>query len=241
MFTIHRYQDEEIFLRKLEQATLESIQKTLGKQKFCTLGLAGGSSPQALYERLACANLPWTNIRLIQIDERCVSVNDPESNQGMIQKALISKLPIPRQNLLFFDTALSQAEAAEGMNKELDALIKEEVKDQKKSFLFDLLILGAGPDGHVASLFEHDPVLQPHQWASPATAEGYKTETRLTLTLKALTRSQEAILLLNGAEKVDLVNHFQKFPILSQLLMAVPTKIFIYSPHKTNRKLFSIR
>lgn len=229
MVMIHRFREKENFLFEIERATVENIQKTLERQKFCTLGLAGGSSPCELYKRLASADLPWSRVRFIQIDERYVPSHNPESNQRMIQKTLVSKIPIPTQNLLFFDTALTQEEAAQGMSKKLESLIRKQKgssKKQKNLFLFDLLILGAGRDGHVASLFNKDPKLKPGRWASSATAKGYKTEARLTLTLKALAKARQALLLLTGEEKKHLLKNFKKFPILSELLKSIPTKLF---------------
>ena len=83
---------------------MEVINETLEKQKECRLGLAGGTTPLALYQFLAQQNC-LERIRFIQLDERQVPVSDPESNLGAL-KNLFEPAQIPAENILAFNTEL---------------------------------------------------------------------------------------------------------------------------------------
>lgn len=189
------FESEESFWHTALEDTLLCIQEALRKYKICRLGLAGGSTPKKLYEKLAEAKLPWERIKIIQLDERYVPSDHPESNLGMLRKTLFARAPIPPDNIIHFDTALSYDSSAEEMNRRLSAL------QETGRPLLDCLILGAGADGHIASLFEGDANFHDAHYASTAHAKGYPSPFRLTLTLKALEEASCALLLLKGSEK----------------------------------------
>ncbi len=184
--------DAEFWERALKE-TVSAIKDALLNHGTAHVGLSGGRSPKHLYELLAQEDLPWDKMTWILLDERMVPTEDPESNLGMIQNALLNQTPDAK--VLSFNTALPQRDAAQEMAKELIRL-----SDDREP-LFDLLILGAGKDGHVASLFEGDEAITGSAYASAATAQGYPTEARLTLGLIALENSKKALLLLQGEEK----------------------------------------
>ncbi len=168
---------------------LTAINTALKKHPTARIGLSGGRTPKHLYELLAQEKLPWDKITFILLDERYVPVTDPESNLGMVQATL------PEVKILAFDTTKPAHDAAEAMASELIHFT-----DQRQP-LFDLLILGAGKEGHIASLFEEDTALACNEYAFVAHAKGYPTESRLTTCLMALQSSTQAILLLQGEEK----------------------------------------
>ena len=201
---VFHFETEAEFWDTALEDTLLCIHEALHKHKICRLGLAGGTTPKALYEKLAEAALPWDRIKIIQLDERYVPSDHPESNLGMLRKALLKRASIPPNNILHFDTALPYSSAAEEMDRQLTAL------HQEGRPLLDCLILGAGADGHIASLFEGDADFHSPSYAATAHAKGYPTPQRLTLTLKALQEASCAILLLKGIEKEPVVEALQK-------------------------------
>lgn len=201
---IFHFENEEEFWSTALEDTLLCIQEALRKHKMCRLGLAGGNTPKVLYEKLSTAALPWDRIKIIQIDERYVPSDHPESNLGMLRKCLLKHVPIPPDNILSFDTALPYESAAEEMERKLTALHEEGRP------LLDCLILGAGADGHIASLFEGDADLHSPRYAVTAHAKGYPSPLRLTLTLKTLEQASCAILLLKGAEKEPILEALEE-------------------------------
>jgi 6-phosphogluconolactonase len=227
---IFRFQDEAEFHKTALEDVSLSIKEILKKEKTCRIGLAGGSTPKTLYSALAEQNLAWDKIVVIQIDERQVPSDHPESNLKMIRDTLAKKIALRPENLLAFDTALPAESAAKDMSRKLITLSHERFP------IFDLLILGAGADGHIASLFEGDAALQSSNYAAVAHAAGQKVEARLTLTILALKSADRALLLLKGAEKAPVVESIEgkgSLPLtaLREVMEDVPTKIlFCYNP-----------
>ena len=197
--TIFYPQTEAEFWQKAKEDAVLAIRETLQKQKVCRLGLAGGETPKHLYELLAEENLPWERIVIILIDERYVLSDHSESNLRMLREALLKKISLPPENILAFDTSSTRESAAEEMSRKLTKL------GQERNPLFDCLILGAGADGHIASLFEGEEVLNSQELAALSQAKHSAVQERLTLTLKALENSSRALLLLKGSEKLAVV------------------------------------
>jgi len=183
---IFQTDSESDFYSTILEDLLLSIKESISQRNKCVIGLSGGTTPEKLYQLLAAENLPWEKLIFITIDERYVPSDDPESNLKMIRKSLFSHAPIPPENIITFDTSLPIESAAHEMSRKLT------------SIHLDILILGVGEDGHIASLFDNDKTS--YELASIATAYGYKTEKRLTLTLKALS-SKKTLILMKGEKK----------------------------------------
>lgn len=184
--------EKEFYDTLLEDLTL-SIKEVLQSKPHCLIGLAGGNTPQKLYSLLSNEQLPWEKIIFILTDERYVPSDNAESNLKMIRSALFNHIPIPPENIFTFDTSLPPDSAAMEMSRKLRKL--------NRNPLIDILILGAGVDGHIASLFDDDIAKDSKDFAAVATAPDYATEQRLTLTLKSLLNSGKTFILLKGEKK----------------------------------------
>lgn len=168
------------------------------------IGLAGGSTPRALYERLAQA--PWTTaidwslIDLVLGDERFVPPDDEKSNLHMIRQALTERLPVkPRLHPVPFEGMTVEA-AAEAYAADLQALHGGTALDPARPF-FDLCLLGIGDDGHTASLLPGQEALlgERASWVLPVT-QG-RPEARVTLTYPVLESARMVVVLVTGAGK----------------------------------------
>lgn len=213
-----------------------SIKETLKTKSNCRLGLAGGNTPRPLYEKLAEQKLDWERIHIILIDERYVPSDHPQSNLRMIRQSLLNKVPIPPTNIHSWDSSLKPESAAKEMARQLIELSHERFP------IFDLLVLGAGSDGHIASLFEGDAALNSTNYATTATAQGQETEQRLTLTRLALKDASRAILLLKGDSKRPVLDSLKgkgSLPLtaLKDLCQDVPLNLHFLG--STERKLSS--
>jgi len=151
-----------------------------------TWALAGGSTPRALYERLAGADLPWSDIECFFGDERCVPPDDPASNYRMAHEALLAHVPATAHRMRGEDC---DAEAYE-------RVLRERLGERPR---FDLVLLGLGEDGHTASLFPGDPALEERE-RLVRRVEGPDVA-RLTLTLPVLSAARVALFLVAGASK----------------------------------------
>lgn len=193
--TLFEYEDEASFWQTAREDVILSIKETLERFPTVRIGLAGGSTPQKLYEMLSESSLNWEKIIWVLLDERYVPSDDEESNLKMVRNSLFKKASIPPENIVSFDTSLSQESAAKEMSRKLIDLTHERFP------LFDLLVLGVGADGHIASLFEGDRGVGSLHYASIAHAQGQKTERRLTTTPIALRSASQGLVLLFGETK----------------------------------------
>jgi 6-phosphogluconolactonase len=168
--------------------------------------LTGGSSPKALYSLLASEiyrdQIPWNRVHWFIGDERFVAADDPLHNMGLARRLFLDRCA-PAANIHPIPTDASNPEqAARRYEHELKSFYGTEGLDPSQP-LFDLVLMGVGPDGHTASLFPNDPALEEKvRWVvgvpqAPVTP----FVPRVTLTLPALNSCREMLFEVSGAEK----------------------------------------
>src|SRR6516162_9929454 len=167
------------------------------------LCLSGGSTPRRLYQLLAESPyrdaLPWDRIHWFWGDERFVPWDHADSNYGMARAALLERVPVPPGNIHGIATTGTPADAAAAYERVLKSYYGSESLDPAR-LLFDVQILGLGPDGHTASLIPGTSVLEErHRWV--AEVIGGRPEPRITLTYPALESSRHTAFLVAGADK----------------------------------------
>jgi 6-phosphogluconolactonase len=168
-----------------------------GRFKLC---VDGGRPTRKLLELLAAAPglLDWGRTDLFVEDERRVPVEDPLSNRGLVERLLVSQLPV-KPGFFAPEGAAADGPAAAAR---FEAVLSEHLPDG----WFDLVLLGLGPDGHTASLFPGSAALEETLRRvvavdAPTTVEPHVP--RLTLTPPALLASRSLILFAVGVEKRD--------------------------------------
>ncbi len=196
--------DEHEFLEKASIHLLNTIHEILSTQQFCRLGLSGGSTPKKLYHRLSEMHIPWERMILIILDERNVPLTDSHSNYGMIRDELLNAIKISPEQVIFFNTTLGYDSAVLSAEQKLIHLKKE------RTPLFDLLILGAGPDGHIAGIFPDSPQPQKGFLTMKTHTDTYDVSERMTVTMEALTSCTSAILLVSGHEKAHIFHKIEQ-------------------------------
>jgi 6-phosphogluconolactonase len=174
--------------------------------------LSGGSTPRRLYERLAtpaiASRFPWRRAHWFWGDERFVPHDDPDSNFRMTHQALLSRVPVPNDNIHAIPTeGLSPEQAAMAYETTLKRFYGADTLAPDRP-LFDVTLLGIGENGHTASLFPGQPALQEtRRWA--VAAVGAKSEPRITLTYPALDSSRDVAFLATGDGKRDVIARAQ--------------------------------
>ena len=169
--------------------------------------LTGGSSPLGLYRLLAedpfRSEVPWTRVHWFMGDDRFVPERDPLSNMGAARRAFLDSVSAPTQNIHpIATTANDPAEAARRYEDELKQFYGADRLDPDRP-LFDLVLMGLGPDGHTASLFPHSPALEEMQhWVVGVPKAGMEPFVpRVTLTFPALASTREMLFLVDSADK----------------------------------------
>jgi 6-phosphogluconolactonase len=174
--------------------------------------LSGGSTPRRFYECLAdpaiASRFPWARAHWFWGDERFVPHDHPDSNYRMAREALLSRVPIPPENIHAIPTTgFSPVEAAAAYEATLRRFYGADMLAPDRP-LFNVTLLGIGEDGHTASLFPARPELQEtRRWALPVI--GAKSEARITLTYSALNSSHDLAFLATGEEKRGVVARAQ--------------------------------
>jgi 6-phosphogluconolactonase len=166
--------------------------------------LAGGATPRRLYELLAAVprreQFPWNDAHWFWGDERFVPPAHPRSNFRMAREALFARVPVPPANIHAIPTQDVSLEAA-AARYEAELRHFYDVRPASEDhYLFDLVLLGLGEDGHVASLFPGTAATDERvRWVAPAVAAG--GEPRVTLTWPALANSRHVAFLVTGDRK----------------------------------------
>jgi 6-phosphogluconolactonase len=158
-----------------------------------SIALTGGSTPGKAYEHAAATQPNWSDAAVWWGDERCVPPDDEHSNYGLAKRTLLDRLE-HRPEIHRIRGELPPEDAAGIYDQEL------------RGVDLDLLLLGLGPDGHIASLFPRSPQLDERErlvTSGPAGLEPFVD--RVTLTLGALLSARSIVFLVTGADKAGAV------------------------------------
>lgn len=157
MHKISRFETAEQMAVGAVEYIIRSAKKAIEMNGRFSIALSGGNTPGATYALLAqeryATQIAWEKTFVFWGDERCVPENDPENNSFNALEILLSKVPIPDENIFAVPVQLSPAAAA------------TQYEDSINNFFspgkprFDLILLGMGANGHTASLFPHTPIL----------------------------------------------------------------------------------
>src|SRR5690349_22380600 len=156
-----------------------------------TVALSGGSTPRSLFSLLATdyhSVIPWKQVLFFWSDERHVPPDSPESNYKMANDAVLSKVPVPSENVFRIPTEDPDANNAAQAYEEV---LKKVFQLAPGAFpKFDLIMLGLGPDGHTASLFPGSAGLaETHKLVIANWIEKFNTY-RITFTFPVLNNSK---------------------------------------------------
>jgi 6-phosphogluconolactonase len=191
----------------LEQNAAEEIASVImGAVKdrgVCFVALSGGETPRQIYRRLGREPLKdridWTRVHLFFSDERSVPPNDSQSNYGMVERSLLSWINIPRENVHRMKGETDPSLAAAEYEKEVRNTLGQEPSR------FDLVLLGMGEDGHVASLFPHTNVLDEKTAIVSPNKNPDQNIQRVTLTFPIINNAREILFLVSGRRKASIV------------------------------------
>ncbi|HEX3237514.1 MAG TPA: 6-phosphogluconolactonase [Gaiellaceae bacterium] len=157
--------------------------------------LTGGSTPRRAYKIAAELRPDWSSVELWWGDERCVPPDDKRSNYAMAKAALLDRLEAAPAAVHRIQGELGRDEGTAEYKHELEGV-----------GTFDLVLLGLGPDGHVASLFPGFPTLDVTSRDAVGSEAGYEPFVdRISLTLPRLGNTNELLFLVAGEDKADAV------------------------------------
>ena len=174
---------------------ISALHRRLETDDSAAIVVSGGSTPAPVYSYMAHKELDWHRVHVLLSDERWVAANHPDSNENMLRTALERSRAAYAQIVPIVDLTKSIDKRCSELNEEIGSL----------PLPFTSVLLGMGDDGHFASLFPDASELpqaldlqSPDSFVPVATASS--PYPRISMTLAALLRSDEILLLISGAE-----------------------------------------
>jgi 6-phosphogluconolactonase len=195
--------DDPTFLAKqAAEIFVASAGGSIDKKRPFTVAISGGSTPRRMHKILATKpyiqNIPWQESHIFWVDERCVPQDSPESNYGTAKRDFIDEVPIPQTHVHWITCKPSPRVSAKEYQKTLkDFFSFENVRIPR----FDLIFLGMGVDGHIASLFPGQKSLYEKEELVVAVEGGNPNTNRITMTLPLLNQARHIVFIITGTEK----------------------------------------
>ncbi len=203
---IYIAEDIQALSRRAAEVILAAIVAALKTNSIFTLVLSGGSTPERLYTLFATDaafknQIPWERVHFFWGDERHVSPDHHDSNYRMVNKSMLSRLPVPRENVHRIKSEIPDvSKAARQYQQEISSFFQLKAGQLPR---FDCVLLGMGPDGHTASLFPQTAALDEQECFVFANwVEKFQTH-RITMTVPVLNNAESTILLVGGENKAE--------------------------------------
>lgn len=190
--------------------TLADIVEMRGRASWV---LAGGSSPMAAYQILADRYgdaIDWSKVTVLIGDERCVSLEHPDSNWGQIARVLLSNESIARCQQLVPKADVGAEAASEDYSQQ----IHHHLVDDQGELSIDVLWLGIGEDGHTLSLFPENTALDDDSdYVIPIHDSPKPPSDRITLSVSSAASAQHIVIFATGEGKQAAVTQVEKDPL----------------------------
>ena len=204
----------------------EALTRRLENQKAASLVVSGGTSPVQCFEALAHKDIDWSRVGIIPSDDRWVPREHDDSNEKLVRDKLLVNGAASADLLPFFTSEVSVEERAAALDQEI----------RFAPFPFACSLLGMGTDGHFASLFpDAENLAEGLDLESRTLCLPVKTaaspHARISLTLAALSRSDEIVLLFFGDEKRIIYDKAKagnaRYPV-TRLLRQKRAPVYVY-------------
>ena len=192
----HFFDDRATMASALAEAVAENLRAAQRERSRATLAVPGGTTPRDFLRALRAESLDWSRISVTLTDERWVPADHAESNERMVRAELLSGLAAAASWIALYTGHQDPESAHAECERRLRPLLP-----------FDVVVLGMGIDGHIASLFPRQAglaaALDPYgdRLCGPARAPGTGAP-RLSLHAPALLTARRTYLLISGADKL---------------------------------------
>lgn len=178
------------------------------------IGLSGGTTPLPILFLLKEKKIDWKRINFFIVDERCVPIDSKESNFGNLSNYFLDFIPSKKESMIL--TGYSYLESVHKYEKVVFEMVPSGENGLPK---FDLILLGMGDDGHIASLFPNTEALYENEKIVVINEVSKLNSKRITVTYPLLLNAKELIIIVKGKEKEKIINELYsdnstEYPVL---------------------------
>lgn len=179
---------------------LSVLEQAVAGNDQVTFAVSGGNSPKLVFQALAHADFNWSRVHLFLVDERVVPLTDPQSNFGMLDDVFLKPAHFAHRRAHRVLTELGPERAAVSYAEELRHVFGTAAGEVPR---FDLIHLGMGSDGHTASLFPGDPIVEDRDRLTACTYVEKMKQWRVTLMPAVLLAAHRTVVYAPGADKAE--------------------------------------
>ncbi|MDD5011005.1 MAG: 6-phosphogluconolactonase [Phycisphaerae bacterium] len=200
-------QDPQQLAQKALELFEESAHKAISEKGVFYMAISGGKTPRLFYELLGTdsqsINLPWDKIELFWVDERCVRPDSPDSNYKLAADTFLKTVPIPKKNI---HRIIGEKDDYNMAVQEYDRTLRDVFRlEPGRLPVFNLMILGMGPDGHIGSLLPNSYAVFDTEDLVTVVYQMCRGFNRITLTHPVMCAAQQLIVMVSGEEKAEIV------------------------------------
>ncbi|KAL0400552.1 UNVERIFIED_CONTAM: putative 6-phosphogluconolactonase 4, chloroplastic [Sesamum latifolium] len=202
--------EEDVAVNLTPHITVLSDTAIAQKGSF-TVVLSGGTLIHTLRKMTQSPlkeTINWSKWWIFWVDERVVPLDNPESNYHLALKGFLSKVPIPKDHIIHINYSPSAEVVAKDYQLQLMKLVERRVLPLSPIGFpqFDLMLLGVGPDGHVASLFPNRPQrCDVVDWVTYLNDSPKKPPKRITFTFPVINSAKYIAMVVTDKEAADAV------------------------------------
>jgi len=184
------------FVGRATEYLIIHIKDAIAKSEHCVLGLSGGSTPKDIYATLAkSTDFDWSKLYIFLVDDRYVPASHDQSNQKLIADSGLANKVLP-EHYIFPNTNLELKECIADYDHKIKTLFSNSPAD--------IITLGLGDDGHIASLFPHvvEEGFKHEKLVIHTTTDKFAIFDRITLVLQPLQASKNKVFFMKGEAKL---------------------------------------
>lgn len=198
------FDDLDKLYKKAADTFVDLSKKSIQKHNRFVVALSGGSSPKAIFKLLATEEysekIEWNKVYFFWVDERWVSLDDEKSNAKMTFESLFDQVPVNQSQIFpMYQDGISPEDYANEYEQKIRNILGNEG-------VFDFILLGMGDDGHTASLFPGENVLEEKEkWVSAYYLK-LQDMFRITLTAPLINKAENILVVAFGESKKHALN-----------------------------------
>lgn len=213
---VYKFENHNLLSNALAEELFSSISEAISNNNECHIVLPGGDSAKNALTILSKMNLKWNKIFIYPSDERCVKIGDKERNDLFLSNLFFINSNLPINNFINMPAELGPHNGAEVYRKVIE-----------KSPIFDLVLLGMGPDGHIASLFPENLLFESNFDDVVSVINSPKIpKDRISLGYNRIIKSKNRWVIVNSIDKFNMMNLALNGNIIP-ISIINPTKWFV--------------